>query len=156
MGIDTGEADNIHPIDKKIVGERLALLALARHYQKPVADAGPAFKSLERLPGALKLRFDHADGGLVVKGDKLGEFSVAGKDRQWHWAGATIEGDTVVVSSPEVPNPEAARYAWQSFPVATLFNGSNLPAAPFRTENWPEQQRAAGKTISANRGWPIE
>ncbi|MEJ2147690.1 MAG: sialate O-acetylesterase, partial [Acidobacteriota bacterium] len=59
--------------------------------------------SVDHLPGALKLHFDHADGGLVVKGDKLGEFSVAGEDGQWHWANARIEGNAVIVSSPEVP-----------------------------------------------------
>jgi sialate O-acetylesterase len=135
--IDTGDPDNIHPLDKKIVGERLALCALAQHYGKKVPCEGPTFKSVERLPGALKLHFDHTDGGLVVKGDKLEEFSIAGKDRQWHWAEARIEGDAIAVSSPEVPQPEAARYAWQSCPAATLYNGAGLPAVPFRTDDWP-------------------
>jgi sialate O-acetylesterase len=135
--IDTGDPDNIHPPDKKIVGERLALCALAQHYGKKTPYQGPTFKSLRHLPGALELRFEHTDGGLVVKGDKLGEFSVAGKDRKWHWAEARIQGDAVVVSSPEVPEPQEARYAWQSYPVATLYNGAGLPAVPFRTDNWP-------------------
>jgi sialate O-acetylesterase len=135
--IDTGEPDNIHPAEKKIVGERLALCALARHYGRRIPYRGPTFKSVERLPGALKLRFEHADGGLVVKGGKLEEFSIAGKDRKWHWADARIEGDVIIVSSPMVAEPEAARYAWQSFPRATLYNGAGLPAVPFRTDNWP-------------------
>lgn len=135
--IDTGDPDNIHPPDKKIVGERLALCALAEHYGNEAAWQGPTFQSLRRLPGALELHFDHTDGGLVAKGEKLGEFSVAGKDRKWHWADAKIQGNTIVVSSPEVPEPEAARYAWQSFPTATLYNGAGLPAVPFRTDNWP-------------------
>jgi len=135
--IDTGDPDNIHPADKKIVGERLALCALAQHYGKKTPYQGPTFKSLRHLPGALELHFDHTNGGLVVKGDKLGEFSIAGKDRKWHWADAKVKGDTIVVSSPEVPEPEAARYAWQSFPVATLYNGAGLPAVPFRTDDWP-------------------
>jgi sialate O-acetylesterase len=92
---------------------------------------------VEHLPGALKLHFDHTDGGLIVKGEKLEEFSIAGKDRQWYWADARIQGDAIVVSSPMVPEPEAARYAWQSFPAATLFNGAGLPAVPFRTDRWP-------------------
>jgi sialate O-acetylesterase len=96
------------------------------------------FASVEPLPGALKLHFHHTDGGLVVKGDKLEEVAVAGKDRQWHWADARVEGDSVIVSSPMVSDPLAARYAWQANPAATLFNGAGLPAAPFRTDNWPE------------------
>jgi sialate O-acetylesterase len=135
--IDTGDPDNIHPKDKKVVGERLALCALAREYGKKISDAGPAFTSVEHLPGALKLHFSHTDGGLMVKGDKLEEFAVAGKDRQWHWADARVEGDSVVVSSPLVSDPQAARYAWQADPVATLYNGAGLPAVPFRTDNWP-------------------
>jgi hypothetical protein len=76
----------------------------------------------------LKLHFAHTDGGLLVKGEKLGEFSIAGDDHKWHWADARIEGDTVIISSASVPNPKAARYAWQSNPAATLFNGAGLPA----------------------------
>ncbi len=135
--IDTGDADNIHPIDKQVVGERLALCALANEYGKKIPYAGPTFASVTHLPGALKLQFKHTDGGLVVKGDKPGEFSVAGKDRQWHWAEARVDGDSVVVSSAAVPDPQAARYAWQANPMATLFNGAGLPAVPFRTDNWP-------------------
>ena len=135
--IDTGEPDNIHPIDKKIVGERLALCALAQHYGEKIPDQGPTFKSLEPLAGALRLRFDHTDGGLVARGEHPEEFSIAGKDRQWHWADARIESDAIVVSSPAVPEPVAARYAWQSFPKATLYNRVGLPAVPFRTDNWP-------------------
>jgi sialate O-acetylesterase len=135
--IDTGDADNIHPQDKKEVGERLALCALAKHYGEKVVYAGPTFSSVERLPGALRLHFTHTDGGLIVKGGKLEEFSVAGEDHKWHWAEARVEGDTVVVRSKEVPDPKQARYAWQSNPAATLFNGAGLPAAPFRTDDWP-------------------
>ena len=93
--------------------------------------------SVERLPGSIRLHFAHTDGGLVVKGAKLEEFSIAGEDRKWYWADAHIEGDTVVVSSPSVPNPKEVRYAWQSNPAATLFNGAGLPAGPFRTDTWP-------------------
>jgi len=135
--VDTGDPDNIHPKDKEIVGGRLALCALANAYGEKISYAGPTFKSVEPLPGALKLRFDHTDGGLVVIGDKLEEFSIAGKDRKWHWAEAKIEGDAVIVSSSQVPDPEAARYAWQANPAATLYNGAGLPAVPFRTDNWP-------------------
>jgi sialate O-acetylesterase len=135
--IDTGDPDNIHPTEKLPVGERLALCALAEHYGQKVVYSGPTLKSVERVPGALKLHFDHTDGGLVVKGDKLGEFSVAGDDQKWYWADAKIEGKTIIVSSKSVPNPKHVRYAWQSNPVATLFNGAGLPAVPFRTDQWP-------------------
>jgi len=135
--IDTGDPDSIHPKDKKPVGDRLALCALGEHYGMKLPYAGPTFTSMEHLPGAIKLHFDHADGGLVTKGGALGEFSIAGDDRKWHWAQARIEGDSVIVSSPSVPNPTEARYAWQSNPLATLFNGAGLPAVPFRTDQWP-------------------
>ena len=135
--IDTGDADNIHPQDKLPVGERLAYCALAKQYHKKVLYSGPTLASVERLPGSIRLHFTHTDGGLVVKGEKLGEFSIAGEDHKWYWADARIEGNTVVVSSPSVPNPKEVRYAWQSNPAATLFNGAGLPAGPFRTDTWP-------------------
>jgi sialate O-acetylesterase len=135
--IDTGEPDNIHPPEKKEVGDRLAYCALGEHYGLKVPFLGPTLASVERLPGALKLNFDHVDGGLVVKGDKPAEFSLAGDDRKFHWADARVQGDAVIVSTAAVPDPKAVRYAWQANPVATLFNGVGLPAAPFRTDDWP-------------------
>ena len=135
--VDTGDPDNIHPIDKKEVGDRLGLCALGEHYGFKVPYSGPTLSSVEHVPGALKLHFAHTDGGLVVRGEKLGEFSIAGDDHKWYWADARIEGDTVIVSSMSVPDPKAVRYAWQSNPLATLFNGAGLPAAPFRTDDWP-------------------
>jgi sialate O-acetylesterase len=135
--IDTGDADNIHPREKRPVGERLAFCALAKHYKKKVIYAGPTLASVERVPGSIRLHFTHTDGGLIVKGTKLEEFAIAGEDHKWYWADARIEGNTVVVSSPSVPNPKEVRYAWQSNPAATLFNGAGLPAAPFRTDTWP-------------------
>ncbi len=134
--IDTGDPDNIHPKDKLPVGERLALCALAKHYRKKVPYSGPTLASVKRLPGSIRLRFAHTDGGLVMKGSKLGEFAVAGEDHKWYWAYAHIERNTVVVSSTSVPDPKEVRYAWQSNPAATLFNGAGLPAAPFRTDTW--------------------
>jgi sialate O-acetylesterase len=135
--IDTGDPDNIHPIDKKEVGERLAYCALGEHYSLKIPYVGPTPASVERLPGALKLNFDHTDGGLVVKGDKPGEFSIAGDDRKWYWADARIQGDAVILSTQSVPDPKFVRYAWQANPAATLFNGAGLPAAPFHTDDWP-------------------
>jgi sialate O-acetylesterase len=136
--IDTGDANDIHPKEKKPVGERLAFCALAGQYGKHVTADGPTFESMETLPGALKLHFKNTDGGLVMKGNRLSEFAVAGDDHHWFWADAKIDGNSILVSSTNVPKPKAARYAWQSNPVATLFNGVGLPAVPFRTDNWPE------------------
>lgn len=137
VAIDTGEADNIHPKEKKPVGDRLAACALAGTYGRPVVASGPTLASVDRLPGALRLHFTHTDGGLVAKGGPLGEFSVAGEDGRWAWAEARIDGDTVIVSSPAVAHPLVVRYAWQSNPLATLFNGAGFPAAPFRTDTYP-------------------
>jgi len=143
--IDTGEADNIHPKEKKPVGDRLAACALSDAYDRSVVTSGPTLTSVDRLPNALRLHFTHVDGGLVVKGDKLGEFSVAGEDGQWSWADAKINGDTVVVSSPTVAHPLVVRYAWQSNPLATLFNGAGFPAAPFRTDTYTLVTQKAGE-----------
>ncbi len=141
--IDTGDADNIHAKEKEPVGDRLARCALANYYGEKTAYAGPTLESVEHLPGSIRLHFAHADGGLVAKGGKLEEFSIAGDDRKWVWADARIEGDMVAVSSPKVPHPSQVRYAWQSNPNARLFNGAGLPATPFRTDAWP------GKTDNA-------
>jgi sialate O-acetylesterase len=134
--IDTGDANDIHPVDKQPVGERLALLALRHTYGRTdvVAD-GPRFARAEPTPGGLRLFFTHTDGGLVARGPLAG-FAVAGRDRVWHWAEARLEGETVVVFSPAVPEPVAVRYAWQANPPAPLFNGAGLPAAPFRSDDW--------------------
>jgi sialate O-acetylesterase len=134
--IDTGDPDNIHPKDKQPVGERLAFCALAKHYGKKVSYSGPTLASVKRLPGSIRLRFKHTDGGLMVKSRTSAEFEIAGEDRKWYWADAHVEGNTVVVSSPSVSSPKEVRYAWQSNPAATLFNGAGLPAAPFRTDTW--------------------
>lgn len=136
IAIDVGNASDIHPIDKKEVGERLAACALADCYGGNAPCSGPTFDHAEEMPGALKLYFKHTEGGLSTKGGKLGEFSVAGADGKWFWADAKIEGNTVIVSSPSVPQPKLARYAWQSNPVATLYNGAGLPAVPFRTDGF--------------------
>ncbi|MGH7941369.1 MAG: sialate O-acetylesterase [Limisphaerales bacterium] len=141
--IDTGDQNNIHPPDKKIVGDRLAYCALNQYYGEKIPYQGPTFVSMKHLPGALKLKFAHTDGGLIAKGGVPEEFAVAGADRKWHWAQAKIVGDAVIVSSRDVPDPVAARYAWQSFPKATLYNRAGLPAVPFRTDDWPGITEAA-------------
>ncbi|HZZ18122.1 MAG TPA: sialate O-acetylesterase [Opitutaceae bacterium] len=138
--IDTGDENNIHPREKKIVGERLALCALAGYYHVAVADKGPTFTTSEPVAGGLKLHFTNIAGGLAIHGPHLGEFTVAGADHKWSWAQARIEGDSVIVSSAAVAAPVAARYAWQANPEATLYNNAGLPAVPFRTDDWPFAQ----------------
>lgn len=135
--VDTGEADNIHPKEKQPVGDRLALLALTDVYGRDVVSRGPVFRSAKRTGAAMRVEFDHVADGLRVQGDTLAEFSVAGANRRWYWATAKLDGNAVVVSAPEVPEPVAVRYAWQSNPRATLCNSAGLPAAPFRSDDWP-------------------
>lgn len=136
--IDIGEADDIHPKNKAEVGRRLALSALALTYGKPLVWSGPWYRSMEMVDDGIRLTFDHAQGGLISKGDPLTGFAIAGKDRKFVWADAVIDGDTVVVSSPSVTQPTAVRYGWDANPACNLFNGENLPAVPFRTDDWPQ------------------
>lgn len=136
LAIDVGDAGDIHPKDKKTVGERLALIALARDYGKKVAYEGPTYKAMKVEGSSIRLTFDHA-AGLTTHGTVPGEFAICGVDHQWHWASAKIDGQTIVVSSPEVPKPVAVRYAWQSNPVANVYNGAGLPMVPFRTDQYP-------------------
>jgi len=132
--VDTGDPENIHPTDKLPVGERLAQVALARTYHLNVPSEGPAFDHLDVVGGALRVHFQHAKG-LNAKGGKAEEFAVAGADKKWHWADAKIEGETVVLTSQDVPTPLAASYAWQANPKATMYNSDGLPMVPFCTEN---------------------
>ncbi|MCF3651123.1 sialate O-acetylesterase [Synoicihabitans lomoniglobus] len=134
--VDTGDPDDIHPRDKRPVGERAALAALGLAYDQTVVWQGPELASIEVVGGAAHVHFNHTDGGLELRGDTAHAFAVAGADRQWHWADVRVAGDTVVVSSPAVASPIAVRYAWQANPVAPLFNGAGLPAVPFRTDRW--------------------
>jgi len=136
--IDIGEADNIHPRNKQDVGGRLALAAQAIVYHQNVAYSGPIYDSMAVEGNKIRLRFQHVDGGLVAKGgNELVGFAIAGEDRKFAWAKASIEGDTVVVSSDQVSKPVAVRYAWADNPACNLYNQANLPASPFRTDQWP-------------------
>lgn len=135
--IDTGDPDTIHPTDKVPVGDRLARCALNQHYGLPVPDQGPTLVSSKIATSAILLSFSHADSGLVIRNNEPGAFQIAGADHKWVWADAHIVNGVVVVSSSLVQFPTAVRYAWQSNPNATLFNGISLPASPFRTDDWP-------------------
>jgi sialate O-acetylesterase len=136
--IDIGNADDIHPKDKQDVGKRLALVALNRTYGDRVEYSGPEYAGMKRDGAAIRLRFTHTDGQLVAKGgDKLEGFAIAGADKKFVWADARIEGDSIIVSSSQVPDPVAVRYAWSINPVCNLYNKADLPASPFRTDDWP-------------------
>ena len=137
VAIDIGDAKDIHPKDKRSVGHRLALCALAKTYGKKVEYSGPVYRSMKVTGDGIRLKFNHVDGGLVAKGDKLTGFAIAGPDRKFVWADAVIQKGTVLVSSPKVSHPIAVRYAWDTNPICNLCNQSGLPAVPFRTDNWP-------------------
>jgi sialate O-acetylesterase len=134
LAIDIGDAADIHPKNKQEVGRRLALGFLATTYHKPIAYSGPEYRSMVVAGDKIRVSFDHANGGLVAKGGKLTGFAVAGADGKYVWADAVIDGDTVVVSSPQVPAPVSVRYAWSNNPVCNLYNQADLPAIPFATK----------------------
>jgi len=136
VAIDIGMADNIHPINKQEVGRRLALWALAKVYGEKIPFSGPLPSGHKISGDEIVLSFTHTDGGLVAKHGELNGFVIAGADKQWHWAKARIEGEKVVVSSPDVKSPVAVRYAWADNPKCNLYNGAGLPASPLRTDEW--------------------
>lgn len=133
--IDIGEAADIHPKNKIEVGRRLALQALAKTYGKDVACGSPAFKSYTIEGESIRVRFDNADG-LRAAGDAVEGFYIAGCDHVFHKATAVLDGQDVIVSSPEVRFPTAVRYAWANNPVCNLYNAAGLPAIPFRTDTY--------------------
>ena len=135
--IEVGEEANIHPKDKQTVGKRLALWARAKVYGEKIPFSGPLPAGHKVNGGEVTVSFTHTDGGLVAKGGELQGFAIAGSDRRWFWARARIEGDKIVVSSPEVKVPVAVRYAWADNPDCNLYNGAGLPASPFRTDELP-------------------
>jgi len=144
--VDIGDAKDIHPKNKQDVGKRLALWALGEVYgQKVASTSGPLPAGHEARGSEMVVSFKHADGGLQAKGGELKGFAVAGEDRQWKPATARIEGNQVIVASPDVKKPIALRYAWEPDPQCNLFNGAGLPASPFRTDDWPETPAATGK-----------
>jgi len=132
--IDIGEATNIHPLNKQEVGRRLALGAEAISYGEKIESSGPLFRQATAEGSAIRVWFDHAAGGLKAKGDAVQGFEIAGADGKFVEAQARIDGATVVVSAPPVSAPKQVRYAWKDVPECNLFNGENLPASPFRSE----------------------
>jgi sialate O-acetylesterase len=134
--IDIGDPSQIHPKDKVPVGQRLALWARASVYGEKIPFSSPLPAGFKISGNEVTLSFTHTDGGLVARGGDLKGFVIAGADKKWFPAEARIAGDQVVVSSPEVKAPVAARYAWADNPDCNLYNGAGLPASPFRTDTW--------------------
>ena len=137
VSIDVGEEKNLHPPRKEEVGHRLALWALGTTYGEKIVYSGPLYDSMKVTGENVRIRFLHTGSGLESRGGSLKGFAIAGGDRIFHWAEARIEGDTIVVSSPDVKTPVAVRYAWASSPDGNLYNKESLPASPFRTDDWP-------------------
>jgi sialate O-acetylesterase len=134
--IDIGDPVNIHPKDKQDVADRLTRIALAKTYGRKIEYSGPIYDSMKVEGSSIRISFTHVSGGLVAKGGDLQTFAIAGQDGKFVPATVLIDHNTVLVSSPEVPEPAAVRYAWDNYPEgANFFNSDGLPAPPFRTDN---------------------
>lgn len=135
--LDIGNPDDVHPKDKLDVGKRLSLWALANTYGKEnIVHSGPIYKSMKIEDDKIRINFDYIGSGLLCKGDELTCFTIAGNDEVFHPADAVIDGNTVLVSSDEVKNPVAVRFAFKNADEPNLFNKEGLPASTFRTDNW--------------------
>lgn len=135
--MDIGEESSIHPANKETVGDRLAYWALAKTYgMSGFAFSGPVYKKMEINGSTVKLAFNHAENGLTTFGKPLVNFTIAGEDKKFYPANATLTRQGLFVSSPQVAIPVAVRYAWKDFVVGELFNTEGLPASSFRTDDW--------------------
>lgn len=136
---DIGEANDIHPRNKQDVGKRLSLIALNQHYgKKEIVYTGPTFKSMEVVGSQVIITMDNISKGLFTP-NKYGYvegFVIAGSDKKFEWARASISDDKIILSSPNVKDPIAVRYAWGNNPDINLFNSDGLPAISFKTDNW--------------------
>jgi sialate O-acetylesterase len=138
--MDIGNPRDIHPKNKRDVGDRLARWALAKDYGKDVAYSGPAYAGMEVEGNTIRLRFQHA-AGLTARGGAPSHFQVAGADGKFVAATAKIDGESILVSSPAISSPAAVRYAWGAADEPNLFNGAGLPASSFRTDDLPRSIR---------------
>lgn len=137
--IDLGEWNDIHPLNKKDVGYRLALAAeKIAYYDKKVIYSGPIYKSMKIKGSKIELTFTNTGSGLNVKGGgELKYFAISGSDKKFVWANAKIKNNKVIVWNDKVNKPAAVRYAWADNPEgANLYNNEKLPASPFRTDEW--------------------
>ena len=147
--IDIGEAKDIHPKNKEDVGERLALAVRKLVYKENIVHSGPVFKDMQVKEHKAMIKFSNTGSGLISKdGKPLREFLIAGGDSVFYPAHAVITGDHIVVSSKDVSDPVAVRYAFRSFPDVNLYNKEGLPALPFRTDTWTHHN---GITIPGQR-----
>lgn len=135
--VDIGNLRDIHPRNKRDVGHRLALWALAKDYGKDIVHSGPLYKGHVVEADAIRIQFDHVGGGLKSRdGKPLTWFTIAGEDKNFVNAEATIDGQTIVVRSDKVAAPVAVRFGWHQLAEPNLCNASDLPASPFRTDKW--------------------
>lgn len=137
--IDIGEEKDIHPKNKQEVGRRLALIALNKIYGKNIGYSGPVYNSHIIDGNDIIISFLHNEGLKTINNQVLKGFSIAGDDKQFYWADARIEGNKVIVSSEKVSSPVAVRYGWANNPEVNLYNRDNLPASPFRTDDWTDK-----------------
>jgi sialate O-acetylesterase len=141
--IDVGEEKDIHPKNKQDVGLRLALWAEATVYYRDQEYSGPLPGGFQIEEGKARLTFRNGQGMKASDGGKLKGFAIAGEDKKFVWADAEIQGDHIVISSPQVATPVAVRYGWDDNPECNLINSTGLPASPFRTDEWPLAAAAA-------------
>ena len=136
VAIDIGEWNDIHPDRKKPVGDRLTLAAEKIAYGENIVYSGPLYQSQTIEGNKIIISFTHMGTGLSTNDSEApAEFAIAGEDKNFVWAKAKIEGDKIIVTSEEVPNPKYVRYAWADDPVnPNVINKEGLPAAPFRTD----------------------
>jgi sialate O-acetylesterase len=133
---DVGDPVDIHPRKKEPVGARLALAARALAYNEKIVYSGPVYESMKVEGNKAILGFRHVGGGLTARGGKLTGFTICGPDHRFVNADAEIQGDKVIVTSPNVASPVAVRYGWANCPVVNLENKEGLPASPFRTDDF--------------------
>jgi sialate O-acetylesterase len=137
VAIDLGEWNDIHPLNKRDVGKRLAYAAERLAYgDTQIVYSGPIYRSSEIEGNKIIITFDHIGSGLVTNDkEELSQFAIAGADKKFVWAKAIIKGNTVIVWNDDIPNPLFVRYAWADNPDgANLYNKEGLPASPFRTD----------------------
>ena len=136
----TVDTNNIHPIDKRDIGDRLANWALANNYHLPdISFSGPLYRDMQIKKSHIRIYFDFAGSGLQIKGDSLTCIQIAGKDRHFYPANAVIRDSVLEVYSPSVPHPVAVQFGFSNTARPNLYNIQGLPASPFRTDDWPVQ-----------------
>ncbi len=137
--IDAGEAEDIHPGDKKTVGTRLALWALANTYQQQRVFTGPLYDHYTIEGEYIRIHFKPSSSKLQLRSSDKKSFIIAGEDHTFIWADEVkIDGNTLLVRAADISKPAAVRYAWANNPAVLLYNEQQLPASPFRTDNWED------------------